>query len=195
MSIIDVKVRNIEYLDKYIRVVSIMAESSSNESWQNFLQDKVLDLARKITDEKLIGGTTNDIYISEYKGSHKISKNKDGFILYNDATVEPVTSTPDDYPNGFSVALAFEYGVGVQAIGSYNDDVFKPWEYNMSRKANKEYGFWALPNDSIPNAQYTNDNVPITFGHDGFEIYRNIAIESNNNMVKWFGEWLREMEK
>ena len=129
----NVEAINLEGLNKHIEYVNKMLNMKEDEKFQKFIQEKVLELAKKVTDERLTGGTTNDEEINLYKSSHHIQEEADGFILYNDAKIDANAIDISNYANGqFSIALAFEYGVGITGEGTYQDDYFTPWEYNVN---------------------------------------------------------------
>ena len=173
----DVQIDSLKKLDEYIEYVNRMKKMKVDKSFQKFIQDKVLELAKKVTDERLVGGTSNDEEIELYKSSHHILEETDGFILYNDAKIEANAKDNTNYPNGeFSIALAFEYGVGITGEGTYQEDYFSSWDYNVN-----DYNFgWYYLKDGVVNH---------SFGYEGFEIYRNIAIEIERNLKKWVNEY------
>lgn len=178
---IDASVDKLEGLRKYIDRVNGLAKMQSDVKFQKFIKNKCLETVRKISDMRLTGGTTNDELIEEYKSRHKIRDFVDGFVLYND-TVLPSsmisTKHLEDYPNGFSIALAFEYGVGI--VGQTNP-VPNAWEYNL-----KDYNFgWYYQ-------KY--DEIFHTYGYSGFEIYRYTAEEIQKNLNNWIDEYEKKKE-
>lgn len=173
----NVEAINLEGLNKHIEYVNKMLNMKEDEKFQKFIQEKVLELAKKVTDERLTGGTTNDEEINLYKSSHHIQEEADGFILYNDAKIDANAIDISNYPNGqFSIALAFEYGVGITGEGTYQDDYFTPWEYNVN---NYNFGWYYTKNGKTEH----------TFGYMGFEIYRNISIKVQQNLSSWVNEY------
>ncbi len=176
---INVKVDKLNDLKKYVDYVNGLSKMRNDTRFQKFIQDKCLETVRRITDQRLTGGTTNDDLIGEYKARHKIRKESNGFVLYND-TILPSsmisTQHLQDYPNGFSVALAFEYGVGI--VGQ-NNPVAGAWEYNL-----KDYNFgWYYQNYG---------EVFHTYGYSGFEIYRYTAAEIEDKLPKWVKEYMKK---
>jgi len=173
-----VDIDSINTLDNYILKVQRYAKMKTDKVFQRFIQNKVLEAVKRVTDERLIGGTTDDEYIEEYKSRHKIEETSDGFVLYND-TVLPTSMLPiseqtaNNYPNGFSIALAFEYGIGI--VGENNP---KPnaWEYNVNK--------WNF-------AWYYSKNGELfaTYGYEGFEIYRFTAEEVKKQLSSWVNEY------
>ena len=192
----DVQIDSLKKLDEYIEYVNRMKKMKADKSFQKFIQDKVLKLAEKVTNERLIGGTSNDEEIELYKSSHHIQEVADGFILYNNAKIEAdkyniLHFDTSGYPEGqFSIALAFEYGVGVTGEVTYQDalengtveDYFSPWNYNdvsLSKSKHRKKEAWYLPSSVFGESGY------LYSGYEGFEIYRNIAIEVEKNLKKW----------
>ena len=177
---IKVDVKTLDELNKHVQYVSDLSKMQTDGKFQKFIQTKCLETVRKVTEERLIGGTTNDELIQEYKSRHKIKEFINGFVLYND-TVLPTSMISskhlEDYPNGFSIALAFEYGVGI--VGQTNP-VPNAWEYNL-----KDYNFgWYYQ-------KY--DEIFHTFGYTGFEIYRYTAERIETQLNSWVKEyWQKE---
>lgn len=179
------KITGLDKLQKEIKKLEQLISLNKYNEWNTFLKSKVMALAQDITNEYLVGGTTNDMAIEKYKSSHHIKNTDNGFILYNDCTIMADSKNPSTYPNEeFNIALAFEYGVGIVGEGTYDKGKtkFKPWEYNVNK-----YNFgWKYPTE---NGDYLYDT---TYGYQGFEIYRHIAEESQNNMQKWYNEYMEK---
>lgn len=184
---ISTNISGLKELQKELDRVENILNMKRDNKFNQFLKDKFMETARRITDWKLSGGTTNDMAIEKYKSSHHIVDSENGFILYNDCVIDANTSNPSDYPNGFSIALAFEYGVGIVGQGTYNTgeevekEYFTPWDYNINK-----YNFgWVFKNEE--------GNLQSTYGYMGFEIYRYIADEIEKNLVKWYDEYYRKV--
>lgn len=176
------EIKGLKELKEKIQYVKRLSQMKTDKSFQKFIQDKVLQTVKKVTEERLVGGTTNDEAIEEYKINHKIKEDGNGFILYNDTQIPAeVYGTQNDianYPNGmFPVALAFEYGVGI--IGQNTLDNDNAWPYNV-----QGYNFgWILPHT------VTGEYGMQTAGYMGFSIYRYTRIEVENNLPKWVKEY------
>lgn len=174
---IKIDTQGLEELQKYIKFVEQMAKMKTDKKFQKFIQQKVLETVNKITNERLVGGTTNDSAISLYKESNKIREYEEGFILYNDASITANAKDTSSYPNGeFSVALAFEYGVGIIGQNTPNND--GAWAYNVN---NYNFGWWFKSEE--------DDKYYETAGYMGFEIYRYTAIECQNKLKDWVKEY------
>lgn len=174
---IKIDTQGLEELQKYIKFVEQMAKMKTDKKFQKFIQQKVLETVNKITNERLVGGTTNDSAISLYKESNKIREYEEGFILYNDASITVNAKDTSSYPNGeFSVALAFEYGVGI--IGQNTPNNEGAWAYNVN---NYNFGWWFKSEE--------DDKYYETAGYMGFEIYRYTAIECQSKLKDWVKEY------
>ena len=183
---VNCEIKGLKELENKIEYVKRLMQMKVDKSFQKFIQEKVMQTLNKVMDEKLTNETTNSEYIEEYKLRNKIREEEDGFVLYNDLVIPAVLSTRNtnnqnredgivrNYSNGFSIALAFEYGVGI--VGQENP-VEGAWEYNLN---NYENGWYYKD---------VNGNVIVTQGYKGMQIYRYTKIEVENNMPKWVKEY------
>jgi len=172
-----IQVTNLEDLQKHLDFVRKMLSMATDKTFQDFIKSKVLELADKVTNERLVGGTTNDDVIAEYKSNHKIRDYEEGFILYNDTTIPANAKDVSGYNEGnFCVALAFEYGVGI--VGEQTTNSENAWQYDINNYGQSGWVF--IKND---------DSWERTRGYAGFEIYRNIAIQVNSNIKDWVTEY------
>ena len=176
------EVKGLEKLDKTIEYIKRLMQMKTDKSFQKFIQKKVMETVKKVTDDKLVGGTTNDDAIENYRNNHKIREVDDGFILYNDtqipAEVHGVQNEIANYPNEmFPVALAFEYGVGIIGQNTLNND--NTWAYNVQ---NYNFG-WVLP--SSVSGRYG----VLYAGYTGFSIYYYTRIEVEKNLKNWVNEY------
>ena len=157
----------------------------TDKSFQKYIQEKCLKVLYNVIETRLVAGeTTNDDSIGLYISSNHILETNDGFIIYNDAkipaNVSGVQNSASNYPNGeFSIALAFEYGVGIVGPETMND---KAWNYNVN---NYNFG-WILPKNVLGQAGI------LYAGYKGFEIYRYTAEEIQNNLSKWVNEYKKD---
>ena len=199
---ITINTQGLDKLQNQIDFVEKMVSMKTDIEFQNFIKDKVLKLAETVTDQYLTNGTTNDEYISEYRKNHKIRNEDNGFVLYNDtkipANVKGIQNDISNYPEGmFSIAMAFEYGVGIVGMSTNNPNA---WEYNINtfKQLETNYGKgylfgWILPKEvaekyGIPRGQEYA-------GYQGFEIYRHIAEEVKQNLNSWVKEYYRKEVK
>lgn len=184
---INVDVNGLEEFKKYIDYVKAMNSMKIDKDFQKYIQKKCLETVKKVSDDRITPTTTNNEYIEEYKLRHKIRETVDGFVLYNDFTIPYIMTTRNtknqdrdvgmvrDYSKGFSIALAFEYGVGL--VGEENP-VQGAWEYNKNHYG--EYGWYYKPLDG---------EATQTRGYAGFEVYRFTAEEIKKNLKNWVKEY------
>lgn len=182
MFSVNTDVTNLEALKNQLDFVEKMLKMKTDSAFQDFIKDKVLKLADKVTNERLIGGTTNDDAIAEYKKNHKIRDYEEGFILYNNTTIPANATDISGYENGFAVALAFEYGVGI--VGQENTNNEHAWAYDVN---NHGLSGWVFV--------YEDGSWERTRGYAGFEIYRHIAEEIKQNLTNWVKEYYKKEVK
>jgi len=187
---IKIDTQGLNKLQKHIEIVEQLLKIKNDKNFQQFLQEKVMEVVKRITNERLVGGTSNDEEIDLYKNSHHIEETDNGFILYNDAKIpadkyNTIPFNTSGYPNGmFSIALAFEYGTGVIGIMTGNS---KSWNYNdinSSKSKNRKGQMWYLPKNV-----YGESGI-LYSGYMGFEIYRYTEIECKARMSEWVNEYL-----
>lgn len=174
------EVLNLKGLENHIQYVNKMLKMKTDRKFQKFIQDKCMETLNKVIDERLVGGTTNDNAISLYKSSNHIQEETDGFIIYNNAKIPAQAKDTTGYPSGqFSIALAFEYGVGI--IGQNTPDPNNhAWAYNI-----KGYNFgWYYKGED----GYYHE----TGGYQGFEIYRYTADRIMQNLKSWVNEYYKK---
>lgn len=187
---IKTKVDKLDDLKKYVDYVKGLSKMQSDTKFQEYIKKKCLETVKRKTDELLVGGTTNDYLIQEYKIRHKIRNEINGFVLYNDFTIPYIMTTKNtknqdreqglvrNYENGFSIALAFEYGVGL--VGEENA-IQGAWEYNVNEYGDNGWFYKQLDGESVR-----------TRGYKGFEIYRYTAEEIRNNLENWVIEYMKK---
>lgn len=183
---VNCEIKGLKELDNKIIFIKRLSQMKTDKSFQKYIQDKVMQTLNKVMNERLTEETTNSEYIEEYKLRNKIREEEDGFVLYNDFTIPAILSTRNtrnqdieqglvrNYDNGFSIALAFEYGVGI--VGQENA-VEGAWEYNVNNYTDGWY------------YKSANGEVFKTQGYKGMQIYRYTRIEVENNLQSWVNEY------
>lgn len=168
-------ISGLDKLQKQLNFVESI-KSNDNRSLNEYLGNKSLEVLNKVISMRLNSGTTNDEYIEEYKKNNILSISDDGFTLYNHTMADLSELKPETrakYPQGFSIAMAFEYGVGI--VGE-NAPVEGAWEYNINN-----YNFaWKYKKDGV---------VYSTYGYQGMEIYRYAKEEIIKQLPKWVKEY------
>lgn len=179
-------VKGLDVLDKYINFVERFANSKHDVEFQKFLQEKALETVNRVARQR-INNTTNDEYIEEYILRNSIREESDGFVLYNNFTIPAILATKNtknqdrdlglvrNYDEGFNLALAFEYGVGI--VGQ-NNPVNGAWDYNINNYGESGWYYKTPSGESIR-----------TQGYQGAEVYRYTAIEIQNSLKSWVEEY------
>ena len=179
---IDMNFINKQHLDELYNYVQNLLKMKDDKNFQKFIQDKCMKTLDMIMNDYLIGGTTNDDAIDLYMSSNHIEEFDEGFIMYNDAkipaNVNGVQNTVENYPDGqFSIALAFEYGVGIIGENTNNPNA---WNYNIQGY----YFGWYLP------ANVTGKSKVETGGYQDFQIYTLTAQEIERQLPSWVNEYM-----
>lgn len=175
---VKIEIDGLEKFEKYIKFVEAINSMKTDKGFQKFIQNKCLETVKEQSDKRITSSTTDNEYIVEYKSRHKIRETSDGFILYND-TILPVELLPvsekniSNYANGFSIALAFEYGIGIVGQNSAKQGA---WEYNVNN--------WNFPWYYVKYGEKYS-----TYGYEGFEVYRYTAEEIQKNLKNWVLEY------
>lgn len=180
---VSTNIDSIEKINKHLNLAKSIQNMKNDKEFQQYIQSKAMQTLEDVMNARLVGGTTNDDSITLYKNSNYIQILEDGFIIYNNAkipaNVKGVQNDISNYPNGeFSIALAFEYGVGIIGISTDNP---KSWEKNVN---NYNFG-WYLPKEVFGETGIQ------TAGYKGFEIYRYTAIEIQKQLPKWVNDYYR----
>lgn len=167
-------------LQKHINEVEKLLSLKNDSNYKRFLQEKVMQTLNEVMSERL-AGTTNSEYIEEYKRRNQFRDYENGFILYNDFTIPAVLSPKStktrNYSKGFSIALAFEYGVGI--VGQENPKS-GAWQYNINQY---EKGWYY---------KSSSGEILWTRGYEGLEIYRYTKDKVEKNINSWVREFLRK---
>lgn len=186
---INCEIKGLKKLEDKIEYIKRLSQMKTNKSFQKFIQDKTMEALNYVMNERLgTWFTTNDDSIQLYRNSNHIKEVDDGFIIYNDAkiaaNVSGVQNDVSNYPNGeFSIAMAFEYGVGIIGMSTGNPNA---WEYNIN-----DYNFgWVLPNSVAE--MYGIPQGKEFAGYQGFEIYRYTTERVKKYLPSWVEEYFRQ---
>ena len=192
---LDFDIETKKKLNKLCKYVDGLVKMKTDEKFQKFIRNKCIKTLERVMDANLIGGTTNDDQIQLYRNSNHIEIYDNGFIMYNNAKIpaDYYSAYPFDtsgYPDGqFSIALAFEYGVGV--LGETTDVSGSGYTYNdlghsKSPSHQSLQSQWYLP-------YYVGMSSGIlSSGYQGFQIYTLTAREITKNLPEWVREYMEK---
>lgn len=190
---INVSVDSIKKLDKHIKYVEKMMKLKYDIDFQKYIQDKCLQTVKKVAEQRIYSiPTSNEDMKSAYIQNNKIRKEKNGFVIYNDLSVQNKNYT-------FCVALAFEYGTGL--IGQ-EQAINGAWAYNINQNTvfydGEIVDGWWLSKDKAGNVETFGESKSgkdvITRGYRGMEIYRFSAEEIKSMLPKWVNDYLSRNE-
>ena len=182
-------IQGLKKLQSHIDFVNKMLNMKTDKEFQKFIREKALETVKKVAEAR-INNTTNDEYKEEYILRNQIREDSDGFVLYNNFTIPAILSTKNtknqdrdlgyvrNYDNGFNLALAFEYGVGI--IGQ-NNPVNGAWDYNINNYDENGW-YYKTPSGEVIQTQ----------GYQGAEVYRYTAIEIKENLKDWVNDYYRK---
>ena len=157
-----------------------LSDSFGSKEMMEFLGDKCERTLYKITYDNLT--TVEDLEVSEYSKNHQ-KEIKNNTITLSNGTMadlsELSSETLKNYPNGFSIAKAVEYGTGI--IGSTSEaSSIAPsdWEYDVNGHGEKG---WFYKKDG---------NIYWTKGFEGRLIFYKTAKEIEKNARSWIFEYI-----
>lgn len=180
MLTVSTTINGLNNLQKEIDKVQKLMSLQNDSNYKSFLQEKIMQTLNEVMSERL-SGTTNSEYIEEYKRRNQFRDIENGFVLYNDFTIPAVLSTKStktrNYSKGFSIALAFEYGVGI--VGAENPKK-GAWDYNINQY---EKGWYY---------KTASGEILWTRGYEGLEIYRYTKDRIEKNMSSWVNEYQKK---
>ena len=163
-----------------------LGDTFGSREMMEFLGDKCERTLYKTTHENLT--TVNDLEVSDYAKNHQKEVKGKKIILSNGtmADLSGLSSeTLANYPNGFSIAKAVEYGTGVVGATSEASGVAAQdgWEYDVNQHGNQGWYY------------KKNGNLYWTKGFEGRLIFYKTAKEVKENAAKWINEYIKKKMK
>jgi hypothetical protein len=150
--------------------------------FRKFIGDKCIETLRDISNEELSGINENDVAYSElikYKMSHQYEVGDDYVLVFNDAMADLSHLSPDtlaNYPDGLSIALLIEYGMGLPGTSDDEDD----WQtkVNPNRDYTKQWSY--IRNSALYHSS----------GMEGKMIFDKLEKEVDKNIGDWIDEYM-----
>lgn len=173
-----IKIKGTKELNNTLKKLS---DSFGSKEMMEFLGDECERTLYKITNENLT--TVEDLEVSEYAKNHQ-KEIKNNTITLSNGTMadlsELSSETLANYPNGFSIAKAVEYGTGVVgSTGVAKDLAMKDgWEYDINEHGNKGWYY------------KKNGNIYWTKGFEGRLIYYRTAKEIEKESYHWIMQYI-----
>lgn len=158
-----------------------------SEDFMEFIANKALQTLHQVTREKLNMDEEMEFY-HRYRYNHKLKVNKDEIILFNQTTIPVGEINPDiamNYPNGFDLAKAVEYGTGIIGASSSGAEYAgnNGWQYDVNGHGNK--GWFYVD---------SNGELFWTKGMAGRLIYLTTKQRIEQNINSWVNEYVEKIQ-
>lgn len=167
------------------RKLKKLSDSFESEKMMEYLGDKCERTLYKTTYDNLT--TIEDLEVSEYAKNHRKKVGKIKITLSNSTMAdlsELSQETLKNYPNGFSIAKAVEYGTGAVGFASAASFIApSDWEYDINQHGEKGWFY------------KKNGNIHWTKGFEGRLIYYKTAKKINKDVSKWIFDYLKKEMK
>lgn len=176
-----IKISGTKELEKKLNKLS---DSLSSKEFINYLGDKCERSLYKITNENL--STVEDLETSDYARNHKKEIEGNKIILSNDTMADLSELSPEklvNYPNGFSIAKAVEYGTGIVGSSSSASSFADDWEYDVNGHGEK--GWFYIKNGDLHWSK----------GFEGRLIFYKTSLDIKENVSKWVMDYIKEKMK
>lgn len=170
-------------LNTYILSIENAIQS---QEFVEFIADKAKQTLLEVQNERL--STEDRGSEDEYRRSHRYKIERDRIYLFNHATISQDKmgeSYRQFYPNGFDLAKAVEYGVGIVGAGSSGAEQASKdgWQYDVNGHGYKGWFY----EDENGNKVWTN-------GYSGRLIYYNTTERIKTKINSWTKEFLEKKE-
>ena len=171
----------------YTYVVNLQTAFKSKD-FMEFIAKKAMETLNQVTREKLNMDEEMEYYHS-YRYNHKMKVDTDEIYLFNQTTIPVDKINPDiaiNYPNGFDLAKAVEYGTGIVGASSSGAEYAgnSGWQYDVNGHGNK--GWFYVDN---------NGELHWTRGMAGRLIYLTTKQRIEQNINSWVNEYVEKMTK
>lgn len=173
-----VDIVNLQGIDKVLSKINLSKNSTSLNA---YLGKKALEALKKVTLERINlndDTNTNKEAIQSYIEHNQMETIPDGFVLYNNMPRIAWRNPKTGQSYEFSVALAFEFGTGDVGDGSAIEADKFGYQYNMH---NYNFGW---------NYTGIDGQEHHTYGYIGTEIYRFTRQVIEDNIQKWYIEYI-----
>lgn len=168
----------IEGIDECLATLESLEKMIRNYEFMEYIAQKSKETLDRITAQN-ISGYKEDT--GSYASNHQIEVNQDEIVLFNNTKADLShlsEKTRVNYPDGFSIAKAVEYGTGI--VGQESDASSKAigWTYDVN---NHGYKGWFYEK---------NGKIYWTKGMAGKLIYYKTKLEIEKNVEKWILEYI-----
>lgn len=158
----------------------------NSEEMMNYVGDKCERTLYKVTNDNLT--SVDDLEVSEYARNHQKQIEGNRIILSNNTMADLSNlslETQANYPNGFSIAQAIEYGTGIVGASSAASSIAAEygWEYDVNQHGEK--GWFYVKDGQLWHSK----------GFEGRLIYYKTTKEIADNINEWLIKYLESKTK
>lgn len=161
--------------------------SLNSNNFREFLINKVKKTLDEMTSSNLNTSEQNG-YEGVYRNNHKIEVDIDKKIIkISNQTIIPVVNMnpniANNYPNGFDLAKAVEYGTGIVGAGSIasGEAAKDGWQYDVNNHGQSGWTY------------YIGETAFHTTGVTGTLIYEKTKQKIDENIDSWLMEYIESI--
>ena len=179
---------NSNEFDDFQNKINKIKTALHSQEFFDYLSKKSREVVDKITAQNL-NIDEEQQYSHIYRTNHNVKVNFDEIVIFNETTIPVDSINPElaiNYPNGFDLAKAVEYGTGIVGSTSQASALAseKGWEYmvNTERDYNKP---WFYKDE--------NGVLRWTKGMSGKLIYYKSKLEIEKNLYDWIADYIEQI--
>lgn len=171
-----VKVKGI---DECLTTFSSLQKLIKNYEFMEYISKKSKDTLDRITKQNI---SSFNKETNQYANGHQVEVNQEEIILFNNTKADLShlsESTKANYPDGFSIAKAVEYGTGIVGRDSVASGLSKAWEYDVNNHGEQGWFY------------EKNGKIYWTKGMEGKMIYFKTKLAIERNIKRWVREYIK----
>lgn len=178
----NINIYDVENISYFKTILLQLSKSLESEEFMQFIGNKCLLELNRISNERLDGFFETDMASSEvdkYRKNHKMTIKPKKINISNSTMADLSHVSPrtlENYPDGFSIAKAIEFGTGI--LGT-PDSEFE-WETQMNPNRNYDKGWYYEKNGKLYWSK----------GFGGKFIYSELVKSVEKNISSWIDEYL-----
>ena len=170
-------------IQKYAQYLQKINEALKTQEFKDYLKKKSREVLDKITEQNL-NADVEQKYEHTYRNNHKVEVDEEYITIsnYTDISVDNINSElAKNYPNGFDLSKAVEYGTGLVGATSEASSYAKQdvWEYMVNDNRDYQKG-WFYEVDG---------KVYWTKGMSGKLIFNKAEKEIEDKLYDWIDEY------
>ena len=179
------KISNLKDFSKYLDKVIIALQS------QDFF-DYLAKKSRQVVDEVSMENLNSDEeeqYSHIYRTNHEVKVDLEKIVIFNETIIPQSQINPsiaENYPNGFDLAKAVEYGTGIVGSQSNASELAteRGWAYMVNTERNYNQPWFYMDE---------NGELRWTKGMAGKLIYYKSKQKIEEKLKDWINEYLEQL--